>query len=108
MQIEETYTSYDFNESRNRNRPGLIRRLMARLIDYQMIFIFFLFTDFLTDGLIMENMHWFMKQVTGIPTQPLTVMYLSLLFAGYFILFHSLGGQTPGKVHLCNSGYPPG
>jgi uncharacterized RDD family membrane protein YckC len=45
----------------------------------------------------MENMHWFMKQVTGIPTQPLTVMYLSLLFAGYFILFHSLGGQTPGK-----------
>ena len=96
MQIEETYTSYDFNETRNRNRPGLIRRLMARLIDYQMIFIFFLLTDFLTDGLIMENMHWFMKQVTGIPTQPLTVMYLSLLFAGYFILFHSLGGQTPG------------
>ena len=97
MQIEETYTSYEFNESRNRKRPGLIRRLMARLIDYQMIFIFFLLTDFLTDGLIMENMHWFMKQVTGIPTQPLTVMYLSLLFAGYFILFHSLGGQTPGK-----------
>ena len=97
MQIEETYTSYDFNESRNRTRPGLIRRLMARLIDYQMIIIFFLFTDFLTDGLIMENMHWFMKKVTGVPTQPLTVMYLSLLFAGYFILFHSLGGQTPGK-----------
>ena len=45
----------------------------------------------------MGNIHWFMKQVTGIPTQPLTVMYLSLLFAGYFILFHSLGGQTPGK-----------
>jgi len=53
MQIEETYTSYEFNESRNRKRPGLIRRLMARVIDYQMIFIFFLFTDFLTDGLIM-------------------------------------------------------
>ena len=38
-----------------------------------------------------------MKHVAGIPTLPLTVMYLSLLFAGYFILFHSLGGQTPGK-----------
>ena len=97
MQIEETYIKHSFNDSSIRNRPGLIRRLMARLIDYQMIFIFFLFTDFLTDGLIMENMHWFMKQVTGIPTQPLTVLYLSLLFAGYFILFHSLGGQTPGK-----------
>ncbi|MCH2289695.1 MAG: RDD family protein, partial [SAR324 cluster bacterium] len=97
MQIEETYKNYGFNESRNNTRPGLIRRFLARLIDYQMIFIFFLFTDFLTDGLIMENMHWFMKQVTGIPTQPLTVTYLSLLFAGYFILFHSLGGQTPGK-----------
>ena len=56
MQIEETYTSYEFNESRNSNKPGLIRRLMARLIDYQMIIIFFLFTDFLTDGLIMENL----------------------------------------------------
>ena len=65
MQIEETYTTFEFNDSRNRNRPGLIRRLMARLIDYQMIFIFFLFTDFLTDGLITENMHWLMKQVTG-------------------------------------------
>ena len=97
MQIEETYTSYEFNESRNRTRPGLIRRLMARLIDYQMIFIFFLFTDFLTEGLIMENMHWFMKQVTGIPTQPLTVIFLSLLFAGYFILFHSLGGRLRGN-----------
>ncbi len=97
MQIEETYTSYDFSRSSIRTRQGLTRRLMARLIDYQMILIFFLFTDFLTDGLIMENMHWFMKQVTGVPTQPLTVMYLSLLFAGYFILFHSLGGQTPGK-----------
>ena len=53
MQIEETYTGYDLNESRNRTRPGLIRRLMARLIDYQMILIFFLFTDFLADGLIM-------------------------------------------------------
>ena len=97
MQVEETYKSCGFNESSNMNWPGLIRRLLARLIDYQMILIFFLFTDFLTDGLIIENMHWFMKQVTGVPTQPLTVLYLSLLFAGYFILFHSLGGQTPGK-----------
>ena len=98
MQIEETYTSYKIDESRNKNRLGLIRRLLARLIDYQMIFILFLFTNFLTDGLTIENMHWFMKQVTGIPNQPLTVMYLSLLFAGYFILFHSFGGQTPGKL----------
>ena len=100
MQIEETYTGYEIDESRNKTRPGLVRRLLARLIDYQMIFILFLFTDFLTDGLIMEIMHWFMKQVTGIPTQPLTVIYLSLLSAGYFILFHSLGGQTPGKFIL--------
>ena len=49
MQIEETYKSYEINESRNRNRPGLIRRLMSRLIDYQMIFIFFWLTDFLTE-----------------------------------------------------------
>ena len=97
MQIEETYKINKINESRNKTRLGLIRRLLARLIDYQIILILFLFTDFLTDGLIMENMHWFMKKVIGIPTQPLTVMYLSLLFAGYFILFHSLGGQTPGK-----------
>ena len=66
MQIEETYINYEFNESRNRNRPALIRRLMARLIDYQMILIFFLFTDFLTDGLIMGNMNWFMKQVLSL------------------------------------------
>ena len=97
MQIEETYISREINEFRNKTRPGLIRRLLARLIDYQIIFILFLFTNFLTDGLIMENMHWFMKQVTGVPTQSLIVMYLSLLFVGYFILFHSLGGQTPGK-----------
>ena len=97
MQIEEKYKNHGFTVSRKNTSPGLIRRLLARVIDYQMIFIFFLFTDFLIDGLIMENMHWFMKQVTGVPTQPLTVLYLSLLFAGYFILFHSLGGQTPGK-----------
>ena len=97
MQIEETYIGCKTNEFRNKTRPGLIRRLLARLIDYQIIFILFLFTNFLTDGLIMENMHWFMKQVTGIPSQPLTVIYLSLLIAGYFILFHSIGGQTPGK-----------
>ena len=54
MQIEKTYTNCEINESRNKTRPGLIRRLLARLIDYQMIFILFLFTDFLTDGLIME------------------------------------------------------
>ena len=97
MQIEETYKYCENNEFHKSIRPGLIRRLMARLMDYLIIFIFFLFTDFLTDGLITENMHWFMKQVTGVPTQPLTVMFLCLLFAGYFILFHSLGGQTPGK-----------
>ena len=97
MQIEETYKNHGFVVSSKNTSPGLILRLLARLIDYQMILIFFWFTDFLTDGLIMENMHWFMKQVTGIPTQPLTVIFLSLLFAGYFILFHSLGGQTQGK-----------
>ena len=97
MQIEETYKNHGFSVSRKNTSPGLFRRLLARVIDYQMIFIFFLFSDFLTDGLIMENMHWFMKQVTGVPTQRLTVLHLSLLFAGYFILFHSLGGQTPGK-----------
>ena len=97
MQIDETYKNYHSFKSRKYNSPGLIRRFLARVIDYQMIFIFFLLSDFLADGLIMEAMHWFTKQVSGVPTQPLTILYLSFLFAGYFILFHSLGGQTPGK-----------
>ena len=85
------------NQSSKKIRPGLICRFLARLIDYQLILILLFCTDFLTNGLIMDNIHWFMIKVSGVPTQPVTAIYLSLLFAGYFILFHSLGGQTPGK-----------
>ena len=97
MEYPQTLYHPHPRQSFSNPEPGLIRRLLARVIDYQLIFILLLFCDFLVEGLITTNLHWFSKQVYEIPTQPMTLILLILLFVGYFILFHTLDGQTPGK-----------
>ena len=80
-----------------RSFSTLTRRVIARLIDYQIIFIMFVIFDFLSEGVITSNIQWLLKHVVEIPSQPLTFVLLILLFFGYFIFFHSINGQTPGK-----------
>jgi uncharacterized RDD family membrane protein YckC len=75
-------------------------RVVARMIDYQIILITFVICDFLVEGLITSNIQWLLKHVVEIPSQPLTFVLLIMLFFGYFILFHSLNGQTLGK-YIC-------
>ena len=88
-----------FNE--NEEPAGLFRRIMARIIDYQIILLFFLLFNHLTSGTISSDLHWYSKSITAIPSQPWTLMLVLWMFAGYFIIFHSTGGQTPGKLLLC-------
>ena len=89
------------SESFLRSFSTLIRRVIARLIDYQIISIMFVICDFLVEGVITSNIQWLLKHVVEIPSQPLSFVLLIILFFGYFILFHSLNGQTPGK-YICS------
>ena len=108
MQIEETYTSYDFNESRIRTRPGLIRRLMARVIDYQMIFIFF-FVHRFSDRRIDHGKHALVHE-TGDWNPDSTadghVFKFAICRIFHFVSF--LRRTDSGEIHLCSTGYPPG
>ena len=88
-----------FNE--NEKPAGLFQRIMARIIDYQIIFLFFLLFNYLTSGTMSSDLHWYSKSITAIPSQPWTLLLVFLMFAGYFIIFHSTGGQSPGKLLLC-------
>ena len=80
---------------------GLLKRFLARLIDYQLISLLYLLCDQMTYGVISSDLQWFTKQITVIPTQTLSLILFFLLFAGYFIFFHTLIGQTLGK-HICS------
>ena len=88
-----------FNE--NEEPAGLFRRIMARIIDYQIILLFFLLFNHLTSGTISSDLHWYSKSITTIPSQPWTLLLVLWMFAGYCIIFHSMSGQTPGKLLLC-------
>ena len=68
------------SESFLRSFYTLIRRVIARLIDYQIIFIMFVIYDFLCEGVITSNIQWLLKHVFEIPSQPLTFVLLIILF----------------------------
>ena len=82
MEYPQTLYQQLSSETFSNSEPRLVRRFLARVIDYQLIFILFFVCDFFVEGLITTNIHWFLKQVYEIPSQPMTLILLSLLFVG--------------------------
>ena len=84
----------------NEKPAGGLRRIKARIIDYQIILIFFLLFNNLTSGTISSDLHWYSISITANPSQPWTLLLMLWMFVGYFIIFHSTGRQTSGKLFL--------
>ncbi|MBF0278745.1 MAG: RDD family protein [SAR324 cluster bacterium] len=72
-------------------------RLLARLIDYALIGIIACLIDWGTDGALFESWDWFFSGVSGISQVTFSVWIGFILFFGYFVVFQSLSGRTPGK-----------
>ncbi len=72
-------------------------RLLARLIDYTILGILACLIDWGSGGALIEGWVWFFNGISGLPQVTFAVYVLFILFLGYFVVFQSLGGQTPGK-----------
>lgn len=79
------------------NTPPRTLRLLARGIDYLLIAIGLLTIDSFTGRVFHRAFHWLHYGILTVPqvTTPLLLIYgVSCI---YFVLFHSLSGQTIGK-----------
>ncbi|MGK5095095.1 RDD family protein [Deltaproteobacteria bacterium TL4] len=76
----------------------IFARLLARLIDYTLIGILVCLCDWLTGGAFLDGLELMSEGLRDLPQVNFASMLELLLLIGYFIIFHSLSGQTPGKV----------
>ncbi len=72
-------------------------RLLARLLDYTLIGIVACLLDWSTQGALFEGWQWFADGITGISQVTYSIWIGLILFSGYFVIFQSLSGRTPGK-----------
>ena len=72
-------------------------RLLARLIDYTIIGILACLIDWKTRGALVEGWQWFSYGITQLAQVTIALWIGILLFSGYFVIFQSLSGRTPGK-----------
>ena len=72
-------------------------RLLARIIDYTIMGILACLIDWGSGGALIEGWVWFFNGISGLPQITFAVSVLLILFLGYFVVFQSLSGQTPGK-----------
>ncbi|MBF0287481.1 MAG: RDD family protein [SAR324 cluster bacterium] len=75
-------------------------RLLARLLDYTIIGIIACLIDWITQGSFIEGLEWFRYGIASVSQVTYSVWTGAILFLGYFVIFQSLSGQTPGKK-LC-------
>ena len=75
----------------------LFARCLARLIDYTLVGIFFVISDWLTRGAFFQGLRWFTLGIRDLPEVDYAIMLWGVLGLGYFIIFHTLTGQTLGK-----------
>ena len=76
---------------------SLDARLLARIIDYTILGILACLIDWGSGGALIEGWVWFFNGISGLPQITFAVSVLLILFLGYFVVFQSLNGQTPGK-----------
>ncbi len=75
-------------------------RLLARSLDYTIIGIMACLIDWGTQGSFIEGLEWFGYGITNLSQVTYSVWIGITLFLGYFVIFQTLSGQTPGKK-LC-------
>lgn len=79
---------------------ALSARLLARLIDYTLIAIMACLSDWMSGGAFYEGLNLLSEGIDGLPQVKYAIVLELILIIGYFIIFHSLNGQTPGK-YIC-------
>ncbi len=72
-------------------------RFLARIIDYTILGILTCLIDWSSGGALIEGWIWFYNGISGIPQVIFAVCISMILFLGYFVVFQSFSGQTPGK-----------
>ena len=72
-------------------------RFLARIIDYTILGILTCLIDWSSGGALIEGWIWFYNGISGIPQVFFAVCISMILFLGYFVVFQSFSGQTPGK-----------
>lgn len=82
------------------NYAHLGARLLARAIDYTILGILVCLIDWLTGGAFLKGIELFGYGLSHIAHVQYTLALGIILFLGYFVIFQSLCGQTPGK-HIC-------
>lgn len=75
----------------------LFPRILARLVDYTLIGILVCLVDWGSGGALLEGWEWFRLGIRGLSQITLALWVGVILFLGYFVIFHRLSGQTPGK-----------
>ena len=76
---------------------SLAPRLLARGIDYALIGILVCLVDWGSQGALLEGWEWFRLGIDGLWQVTFALWVGGILFLGYFVIFQSLSGQTPGK-----------
>ncbi len=94
LQPATTFPDYSYQPLET---APLVSRFLARMIDYIIITILTQLGDRLSDGMLFQSVEWWEYGVEDLPQTPLVLAIFLLLWIGYFVVFHSAAGQTPGK-----------